>query len=315
MKLTADYHIHSNNSKFAFGRASIENIARKANSLGLEEIAISDHGFKHRFAADKNQLLKNREVVNKISDELGINVLLGIEADVISKDGTIDIDDETLKLIDVLIIGYHKMIKTDFASYFGKQKDVEDATDAFINAIERYDVDIVAHPGHGVKLNLYRLGQVCAKNNVLIEINNRHVNFSEQDIKDLLVTGCYFVLSSDAYYLGDVGNVSNAMKILKKYNIPSERVVNVEYNDLQKTDLERAMEEDIERYNKLARQKYERLEQGTLSSETERKLDEIAKKKGLKNKKEDNFKIDPLDLLSDEEREVLRLVQEKINKK
>ena len=43
-----------------------------------------------------------------------------------AEDGTLDIDNETLAMLDILIIGYHKMIKTDFANFFGKtKKDAE----------------------------------------------------------------------------------------------------------------------------------------------------------------------------------------------
>ena len=123
MKLVGDYHIHSNNSRFKLSKSSVEDIIKRANMVGLYEIAITDHGYNHFYAANKQKLLQSREIIKELSDSLNIRVMLWIEADIISKDGTLDVDQETLDNIDLLTIGYHKMIKTDFASYFGRQKN------------------------------------------------------------------------------------------------------------------------------------------------------------------------------------------------
>jgi putative hydrolase len=47
MKLRADYHIHSTYSKNRHGKSTIEEIAARAHEIGLEEIAITDHGPGH----------------------------------------------------------------------------------------------------------------------------------------------------------------------------------------------------------------------------------------------------------------------------
>ncbi len=319
MRLIADYHIHSNNSKFKRSNSSIEEIARKANSIGLSEVAITDHGYKHFFAAKKDKFLAARNTVDELNLILGTNVLLGMEADVISEDGTLDIDDETLANIDILIIGYHKMIKTDFASYFGKQKSTHEAisaaTDAFVNAILRYDVDIVAHPGHGIKLDLYRLGKVCTENDVLVEINNRHFDLSEDEMLDLLRSGCKFVLSSDAYSADSVGKVENAMKIVEKYDIPPDRVVNVIIEDEGKSELETMIDEDLDRLENLLKNKRKVFNVGSLSNEMEAELEKIAIEKGLTQNSQGDDEIDPLDLLSSSDRAVVERAKEILKRK
>ena len=318
MKLIADYHIHSNNGKFKLAKSSVEEIARAANAMDLQQIAITDHGYNHFFAANKQKLIENRKIVNEINAMGGnTNILLGIEADILSQDGTLDIDQETYDMIDILIIGYHKMIKTDFASYFGGQKKsheaISAATDAYINAILRYKPDIVAHPGIGLKVDLYRLGKVCAENNVLVELNNRHCDYSESEIKDLIRSECNFVVSSDSYGEESIGKVDKALALIQKYDIPSFRVVNVEFPKNEMSDIEREIEEDYERLMKLVERQKKAKEKYNLSEETEEKLQEIMEEKGLKEDYDD-LEINPLDVLSPEQRKIVDEIQEYIDK-
>ena len=320
MKLTGDYHIHSRNCRFRISKSTIEEIARAANAQGLEEIAITDHGYSHFFAADKKTLLASRDKINEINMSLGTNVLLGVEADILSEDGTLDVDDETLAAIDLLIIGYHKMIKTDFASYFGKQENTHEAvmaaTDAYVNAIKRYNVDIVAHPGAGFKGDLFRLGKVCADYDVLVELNNRHVDFSDEEMSDLLRSGCHFVVSSDAYGAKAVGKVDNVFKLIQKYDIPQDRIINVEFEHGFKSQIDYEIEQDRVRLAEHLKNKKKSQFEDTLSPEISAKLREIAKEKGLDLESDfDAASIDYKALLSDEERAVVERAEEYLKKR
>jgi len=312
MRLTADYHIHSNNSKFKISKISVEEIARKANSLGLKEVAVSDHGYKHFFACNKSNLFEVRKKINELNLSMGTKVLLGFEADIISSDGTLDIDDQTLEIVDVLIIGYHKMIKTDFASIFGGQKKsyqaIQLATDAYINAINRYDVSIVAHAGCDLKLDLLKLGEVCAKNGVLFELNNKHLNYNEKDIENLIKSGCSFVVSSDAYKEEDIGRVDKVFDFIKKYNIPPERIVNVEFEEDYKNELDLEIEDDLSRYREIIKEKYGEANESQLSDETEEELRKIALQKGIVGYKYDE--IEPVDIMTEKEKQLIERAKE-----
>ena len=127
MKLLADLHTHSKNSRFGHGKNSIEEMAIAANEIGLVEIGITDHGYSHFFKTSKQKLKQARKIVDEINSWSKTKVLLGIEADIIKEDGTIDIDNETLSMLDILIVGYHRLIFTDFAGLFGNTKKTEQA--------------------------------------------------------------------------------------------------------------------------------------------------------------------------------------------
>lgn len=307
MKLFADYHIHVKNQKFSKLKLSIEKLAEHANMIGLSEIAIIFHGLKHPYALNKETFLQVREFINEINLNYDTKIMLGIEADVLSVDGDLDVDNDLIDLADILLIGYHKFIKTDFTSFFGKQKKtaeaVDLATDAYINAIKRYPVNIVAHPNAYIKLDLYKLGRFCAEEGVYIELNNRHLNFSDLEVYDLIRSECYFIISSDAYLVNDMAKYDNAMILIEKCNIPLERVANLDVLNGKKTKLELEIEEDFERLqrvNKKYGKKYE------LSSEIENKLIEIQKEKGIAIS-EENYDIK--DTLPADKRELIEKIE------
>lgn len=298
MRILADFHTHSKNSRWFHGKNTIEEMVIAANELGLEEIAITDHGYNHLFRTDKRKIAEARKTVDEINKWSKTKVLLGIEADIIAEDGTIDVDNETLSYLDILIVGYHRMIKTDFASFWGRQEDSEQAkqkaTNAFVNAINKYPVTIVSHLDSILTTDLYEIGRACSEKGVMVEINNRHCDWDEDQINDLLASDCMFVVSSDAHRREDVGNVNHAMNIVKKYQIPSEKVANLEFSHDEMSDDDKEMNVYFSIYKQKLREKEEedrvREEKRKtefseqLSDEMEKALQDIAREKGLNYK-------------------------------
>ncbi len=313
MKLLADFHTHTKNSRFLHGKNTIEEMANMANGYDLKELGITDHGYSHLFGTNKGKLLKARKLIDEINMYSKTKILLGIEADIIKEDGTLDIDTETLSVIDILIVGYHKMIKTDFAGYFGEQKSEDaktKATNAYINAINKYPVTIISHLGSILDVDFYEIGCACREKGVLVEINNRHLTWTEDQINDLIASDCMFVVSSDAHSREELAEVDEAFELIKKYNIPSENVANVYFEPDEMSEKQRLYEAEninnnlkLEKYNnnKKANELKKKKEfTGTLSEDTERMLESIAIEKGIKIDRHDddeefNFYEEPLD--------------------
>ena len=156
---------------------------------------------------------------------------LGVEANLIGKDGKIDLSDEQIKLLDYLVVGYHKGTFTNFVQYFiarKSKKQIEKNTNAYINCIKRYNVAFLSHLNTYIKVNALELAKVCEETNTLIEINNRHFNFSDEEMKDMIEkTNVKFIISSDSHRAYRIGEVSNALEILKRFNLDEKRVVNL----------------------------------------------------------------------------------------
>lgn len=296
MKLLADLHTHSNNSRFFHGKNSIEEMVREANAIGLKEIAITDHGFKHFFRTSKQKIIAARKLIDEINEWSSTKVLLGIEANIIAEDGTIDVDNDILSILDILIVGYHKMIKTDFAGFFGGQEKTKDAiqkcTNAYLNAIEKYPITIISHLDSVLTTDLYQIGLACKEKGVMVEINNRHTNWNDDQVNDLLAADCMFVVSSDAHSRSDVGRVDKAFNIIKKYDIPSENIANVEFEESEKSEMDRAVTPYMSIYSARKKKREEQLQKlenkkrkeftNTLSDEMEDALKNIAREQGIK---------------------------------
>jgi len=302
MRLLADFHTHTKFSRFFHGKNTIEEMVNAANAIGLQEIAITDHGYNHICGTTKANIDKARKIVDEINQWSTTKVLLGYEADILSEDGTLDIDSETITKLDILLAGYHRMIKTDFASFFGKQEQteqaIERATNAYINALEKYPITMVTHLNSILKTDLYKIGVACRKHNTMVEINSRHLNFSEEDVNNLVASGCMFAVSSDAHSRDDVGRVENCFDLIRKYQIPSEMFVNIEFSQDEMTENHR----EIETYYGIYKQKQEERQRKqeeffakkeqeftqTLSNEMEEALGKIAREQGYAYSKPDN---------------------------
>ena len=234
MKLFGDLHTHSKFSKFNHGKSTIEENVASAIDLGLKFYGVSDHGPKHvLYGITNKNLIKSRKIINELNEKNDkINLYLGVEANIIGGDGKIDLTDAQIKLLDYLVVGYHKGTITNFVQYFfarKSKKQIEKNTNAYINCVKRYNVAFLSHLNTYIKVDSLKLAKECEKTNTLIEINNRHFNFTDKEMKDMIEqTNVKFIVSSDSHRASRIGEVSNALDIVKKFNIPLDRVVNVD---------------------------------------------------------------------------------------
>ncbi|CCQ97959.1 PHP domain protein [[Clostridium] ultunense Esp] len=243
MKITGDYHTHT---IYSHGKGTIAENVETAIKKGLKEIAICDHGPAHYlYGVRKNQLFKMKEEIDRLNEEYknkGIRILLGVEANVIGYDGTIDVDDDILNIIDILLLGYHygvtpKSFKDGLFMYMinplskilpiCRERIIEKNTEALIKAINKYPVDIITHPDSKAKLNIEKIGEAAFEKGVALEINSNHSQLSIENIKIALKTGVDFCINSDAHDPKNVGNVEDGIKRAKKANIPIDRIRNL----------------------------------------------------------------------------------------
>ena len=117
MAFFGDYHTHTIYSRKKFlpykhGKNTAEENIERASELGLKEIAITDHGFNHRvYGTNFNNILRVNSVKEELSKKYNINVLSGVEANIISREGDIDISQDQIKSLDILVCGFHTFVK------------------------------------------------------------------------------------------------------------------------------------------------------------------------------------------------------------
>ncbi len=238
-KLVADYHTHTT---FSHGKGSVLENATAAKEIGLEKIAISDHGLNHiAFGLKRREIERYKKEIADAREKTGVDVLVSVESNIIGYDGTIDIRQNELQHFDWIVMGYHRavwaksfkefftlIIKNFFGNTFApSQKQIEKNTMAYINAVNKYKINVVSHLNYLMKVDCKRVAEACAKVGTYIELNGKKIDFSDKDIEDMLQTDVKFVVDSDAHSVGRVGDVSVGMEFALKHNIPLDRIVNI----------------------------------------------------------------------------------------
>ncbi|MBM7624203.1 PHP domain-containing protein [Sporohalobacter salinus] len=246
MKLVADYHTHTN---YGHGTGLIEDNIKQAIELGLDELAITEHGpASHSLTRlgvkDSLQLLEIKEEIAEYDRYFNeINLLTGVEANVINLDGKLDVPELILKELDIILAGLHLWIKPKslqagkeiiFDNLIGyklglvsKEEIREKNTQALVNAVEKYNIDIITHPGYQLDIDTHKLATVCQKEDTCLEINNSHNQLSVSFINTAASTGVEFAVNSDAHTTKGIGQIDSALELIKRAKLDLDQVINV----------------------------------------------------------------------------------------
>ena len=235
--IIADYHTHTKLAKghiplynIVFGehaKGSIESNVIAGIKRGLKEIAITDHGYKHiAYGMKSSQYKEIRKLIDYINDtafvkENNFKILLGVECNIVSKNGDIDVKDESIEYLDIICAGYHP----------GALKDLfikRNYTEAAIKAINKYDIAILNHPLDHVNPDIIEIGKTAAFRNTAFEINRTHKNLDVETIKKLKNLGVKFSLGSDSHKSEDIGYFGKAYNIAVEAGLTGEDIVNAE---------------------------------------------------------------------------------------
>lgn len=244
MRATADFHTHT---LYSHGKGTIEENVRAALERGLHTVGITDHGPGHFFIGIRGVTAFNkikREIVSLRKKYRDIEILFGVEANIVDVDGTIDVPASILRELDILLVGYHKMVRPRSLAAFGLgARNVlagwtgrssawlrEKNTAAITAAVRRYPIDAITHPGLQIDIDTAELARVCSRYGTMLEINSSYGEELDPYIKAALPSGVRFVINSDAHLPTRVGDFEQAYALVERVGVPWERVVNLEGN-------------------------------------------------------------------------------------
>ncbi len=242
MKLLGDYHTHTIYSKHNHGKGTVLENAQVAAQKGLKEIAITEHGFMHKFYGLNLRcvdfLLAD---IKKAKKETGINILYGIEANLMGLDGTIDLTRERERQMDLVLMGYHKMARSkaikdwwnlhvlNSASqylHFSKER-IQKNTDAYLRAIDRNNIDVITHLGYGMPVDSVQIASLARQTNTYIELNGKRVFFTKEEIEKMIMLKTKFLINSDAHTPMRVGECNLPTNFAIVNDIPEELICNI----------------------------------------------------------------------------------------
>lgn len=245
MKLVADYHTHSVYSRNNHGKSTIEENVKVAMMRGLKTIGISDHGMGHfLFGIKRSKLPMIRSEIDNLNEKYpDIEILLGVEANILSFDGRIDVLESEKKYFDYINLGYHSgvlfknvrdyfhfFIKNPFSKMIPRMRErvIDMNTNALIKAMQENDIKIITHPGAKIEIDIDKLSKEAAKTNTVLEINNYHGHLTVEEIKIAKKNHVLFSLGSDAHEKEFVGRVGNSIERAKKSGLKTSQIINVE---------------------------------------------------------------------------------------
>lgn len=96
------------------GRASLEDMARAADALGMEYMTVTDHSRTAGYAGglDENRMKLQWDEIARVQEKVKVRLLRGTESDIL-EDGALDYPDRVLEQLDVVVASVHSRHKMD----------------------------------------------------------------------------------------------------------------------------------------------------------------------------------------------------------
>ncbi len=195
--LVADLHMHTDRTD---GREPLEVMVRAARDRGYEYVAITEHSksLAMTFGFDGARVRKSIDEIAKVRKQVpGIHVLHGLEVDILA-DGELDLDDESLALLDWVLVAIHGHT----------QQSPAQATERVLRAISNPYVHAMAHPTarkigqrEPVPFDQERVFDRAAELGVAMEINGQpdRTDLSDVHARRAREKGVRFVIDTDAH--------------------------------------------------------------------------------------------------------------------
>ncbi|MBT9129929.1 MAG: DNA polymerase/3'-5' exonuclease PolX [candidate division WS2 bacterium] len=225
--IKGDFQTHST---WSDGAQSIKEIHKIASRLGYEYIAITDHSKSLKIAGGLNEdefLELKKEIDSINSKNQGTYLLWGGEIDIL-KDGSLDLEENILKLMDWPIGAIH--------SNFSMDKDK--MTERMVKAIRNPYLKGIVHPtGRILKERLpYQLDidfiiKEAVKYNKYLEVNSQpfRLDLDVDDIRKVKAVKGKVFLGTDAHSPLELNYIRYGIALLKKSCFPKHDILNT-YN-------------------------------------------------------------------------------------
>ncbi|OGM77013.1 hypothetical protein A2197_01080 [Candidatus Woesebacteria bacterium RIFOXYA1_FULL_48_16] len=232
-----DLQIHSDfdiETSHDIGESSMEEIIRKADQLGYEYIAFTEHNpskSKHNESQVVDILKRKREAVEKLNYSFVKShcksikkVFNSLEIDILP-DGGLAIPEKGLALLDFALVSIH--------SSFRLPRDK--MTKRVLSALAYPQVKIFAHPTarklnerEGVELNWPEIFSFCRKKSKWLEINAEPMRLDLPDIlvREAVKTGVKLTLGTDSHHRDGMNNMAFGIAVARRGWVTKDDIVN-----------------------------------------------------------------------------------------
>lgn len=224
MKIIADTHTHTVMSGHAHSTV-MENI-KVAKEKGIKFLAVTDHT---KLMPDCPGEIYFKCMHYALPDEYdGVYILRGCEANIIDENGSVDISDRALDLLEWRIASIHALLL--------KPMDCEKHTKLWLNIAKNPRIDVIGHSGEeAFRYDYEKVIPEFKKYGKVVEINA-----SSARTRPTCVDNCTeiarvcakynvpIVISSDAHFASFVGEFDKGIEIVKNAGVPEELILNAD---------------------------------------------------------------------------------------
>lgn len=227
MKALIDLHTHS----IASGHHTsdtVTDMAREAAKRGFKYLGITEHAPAMAGACAKSYFLSLKYADKKL---FGVNLLYGVELNVLDPDGNVDLANSETKNLSYKIASLHKDVFTP--------QSEEINTRALVNAIKQGNADIIGHPDDPTyKINFHALTDAAKEYGTIIEFNavglssdgyrKRNIESTVELFELCKNKGVSISLGSDSHGKERIGDFDNIYKVLSVLDFPEDLIVNLD---------------------------------------------------------------------------------------
>mgnify|MGYP005909454073 CR=1 FL=1 len=224
MRDVLDLHTHTIASGHAYN--TMMEMIHEAQNKGLDVYGITEHAPRMKGTCTDFYFHNLKVVPRKHGD---LELLLGVELNILDEYGTVDLEEPHLGDMDVTIASLHKpCIQPGSRDY---------NTQCLISAMKNPHINIIGHPDDGkFPLDYEAVVKAAKDNHRMIELNNTsltpggsRIHAYENDRIILPLCASYkvpVIMNSDAHFTTSVGDHARAEALLKELNFPETLIAN-----------------------------------------------------------------------------------------
>ncbi len=216
-------HVHTT---WSDGRASLEEMARAAEDMGMQYLTVTDHSRSAAYAGglDVARLEAQWEEIARVQEKVGIRLLRGSEADILDS-GALDWPDAVLERLDVVVASVHSRMKMD----------TEQMTRRIVRMLELPVFKIWGHATGRLLLEREPYGldmeavlDAAARCRVAIEVNGdpHRLDLEPRHLRMARERGIPVVLSTDAHSVAGLQNLPYAVMTARRGWVTRDAVLN-----------------------------------------------------------------------------------------
>jgi DNA polymerase (family X) len=223
--IRGDIHMHTRETD---GRATLEEMAAEAKSLGHVYVAITDHSKALAMAngLDEARVVAFAKQIRERNRDggLGIRIFSGLECD-IRRDGTMDIENDALAELDFVIGSVHSYLNLEPA----------EMTDRLLKALECPSLRALGHPTGRLLLHrdafsfdFERIANEAVKRGVAFEINAspERLDLPAPLIRVAKSKGARFTIATDAHHPKHLHNMRYGVTMARRGWLTKDDVLN-----------------------------------------------------------------------------------------